>query len=309
MNFRVERFWPRSVPVTCRYGRRSSRCSSKAHRLTASSTNPRSRSHHSTALTGGFGGDLDPNLSRRGDLMVFSSTRSGQRNLWIALGDGADARPLTSGPSFDEHPQFAPETAGRLHSNRGGDRGLWIVATDGGVPRRLLNAPILPYFSWPPDGPEIVYSTPVSELPGLSVVTVADGRTRRLLTRVGATSPAWSPSADVIAYLEVTPNTPGQHVGVPFDVMARLRPGRTGRCRWMPAACPTITERPSAVHAVRQVFRFPDDAFARPETMSETRSRTAKSVRCSRATDCPAPVVNLTNAPAVWTKLSLRHKG
>ena len=34
-----------------------------------------------TALTNGYGGDLDPNLSRRGDRMVFSSTRSGQRNL------------------------------------------------------------------------------------------------------------------------------------------------------------------------------------------------------------------------------------
>lgn len=167
MNFRVERFWPRSVPVTCRYGRRSSRCSSKAHRLTASSTNPRSRSRHSTALTDGFGGDLDPHLSRRGDRMVFSSTLSGQRSLWIALGDGTDARPLTSGPSIDEYPQFAPDGQQvAFIFNRGGERGLWIVATGGGVPRRLLTAPILPYFSWSPDGNEIVYSTPAGELPG-----------------------------------------------------------------------------------------------------------------------------------------------
>ena len=167
-----------------------------------------------TALTNGYGGDLDPNLSRSGDRMVFSSTRSGQRNLWIALGDGADARPLTSGPSLDEYPHLAPDGQQvAFISNRGGERGLWIVATDGGVPRRLLNAPILPYFSWSPDGHEIVYSTPMSELPGLWVVTVADGRTRRLLTPGGATSPAWSPTADVIAYLEVTPNTPGQQAG------------------------------------------------------------------------------------------------
>jgi eukaryotic-like serine/threonine-protein kinase len=163
-----------------------------------------------TSLTNGYGGDLDPDLSRSGDRIVFSSTRSGQRNLWIAHGDTTDARPLTSGESTDEYPQFAPD--GRLIafiSNRGGQRGLWIVSIDGGVPRRILAAPVLPYFSWSPDGNEIVYATPVGELPGLSTVTVADGRTRRLPTRGGATSPAWSPKTGLIAYLEVTPNSPG----------------------------------------------------------------------------------------------------
>ena len=55
-----------------------------------------------------------------------------------------------------------------------------------------------------------MYSTPAGELPSLSVIDVGDGRTRRLPTRDGATSPAWSPTADVISYLEVSPNTPGR---------------------------------------------------------------------------------------------------
>jgi Tol biopolymer transport system component len=244
-----------------------------------------------TALTDGYGGDLDPNLSRRGDRMVFSSTRSGQRNLWIALGDGADARPLTSGPSVDEYPQFAPDGQQvAFISNRGGERGLWIVATDGGVPRRLLNAAILPFFSWSPDGHEIVYSTPVSELPGLSVVTVADGRTRRLLTPGGATSPAWSPTADVIAYLEVTPNTPGQQAGafvrfttgagqsVALDIGQTL-PFPNGFLTWSPdgraiaaarlpgtAAASLWIAELEPHRAVRQVFKFPDDALIRGMT-------------------------------------------
>ena len=110
----------------------------------------------STSLTGGYTGDLDPNLSRSGDRLVFSSTRSGQRNLWIARGDSSDPRPLTSGASLDEYPQFSPDGQQvAFISNRGGERGLWIVSTDGGVPRRLLVAAVLPYFSWSPDGREI----------------------------------------------------------------------------------------------------------------------------------------------------------
>ena len=92
----------------------------------------------STPLTDGYTGDLDPNLSRSGDRLVFSSTRSGQRNLWIARSDLTDSRPLTSGPSLDEYPQFSPDGQQvAFISNRGGERGLWIVSADGGVPRRL----------------------------------------------------------------------------------------------------------------------------------------------------------------------------
>ena len=164
------------------------------------------------------------------------------------------------------------------------------MATDGGVPRRLLNAPILPYFSWSPDGHEIVYSTPVSELPGLWVVTVADGRTRRLLTPGGATSPAWSPTADVIAYLEVTPNTPGQQAGalvrfttgagqsVARDIGQTL-PFVNGFLTWSPdgraiaaaripgtAAASLWIAELEPHRAVRQVFKFPDDALIRGMT-------------------------------------------
>ncbi len=111
----------------------------------------------STQLTDGYTGDLDPDLSRSGDRLVFSSTRSGQRNLWIARTDLTDPRPLTSGPSLDEYPQFSPDGQHvAFISDRGGERGLWIVSTDGGVPSRLLAAAVPPYFSWSPDGREIV---------------------------------------------------------------------------------------------------------------------------------------------------------
>ena len=241
-----------------------------------------------TALTDGFGGDLDPDLSRNGERMVFSSTRSGQRNLWIARADGTDPRPLIAGGAIDEYPRFAPDGQQvAFISNRGGERGLWIVSADGGVPRRLLAAPVLPYFSWSPDGREMVYSTPVGELPGLLIVTVADGRARRLPTRVGGTSPAWSPTADEIAYLEVSPNVNGQQAAalvrfmtstgqsidhdigqnLPFanGFLAWSRDGRRIAAARVPgvAAASVWVADLEPNHPVRQVLRLPDDALIR----------------------------------------------
>ncbi|MCM3880677.1 MAG: protein kinase [Vicinamibacterales bacterium] len=241
----------------------------------------------STPLTDGYSGDLDPNLSRD-DRLVLSSTRSGQRNLWVARSDATDPRPLTSGASLDEYPQFSPDGQQvAFISNRGGERGLWIVSADGGIPSKLLAAAVLPYFSWSPDGREIVYSTPDGELPGLWVIDVGDRRTRRLPTNSGATSPAWSPTADVITYLEVKPNAPGQQAvanvrfmtssgqPVPLDIgqtvpiangfLAWSRDGRKLAAARAPgtAAASVWVSDLDASRPIRQVFKVPDDAIVR----------------------------------------------
>ena len=240
------------------------------------------------SITDGYTGDLDPHLSRDGDRLVFSSTRSGQRNLWIARGDATDPQPLTSGAAIDEYPQFSPDGQQvAFISNRGGERGLWIVSRDGGIPSRLLAAPVHPYFSWSPDGREIVYSTPVGELPGLSIVNVGDRRARRLPTQNGATSPAWSPTADLISYLDVLPNKPGQPgrafvrfmtssgQPVPLDIgqtvpfnngfLAWSRDGRKlAVTRVPPTAAATVwVSDLDASRPFHQVFKLPDDALVR----------------------------------------------
>src|SRR4029434_379073 len=53
--------------------------------------------------TGAFG-DADPHLSPGGDRLVWSSARSGNRNLWIAAPDGSGARPPTTGNALDQSP-------------------------------------------------------------------------------------------------------------------------------------------------------------------------------------------------------------
>ena len=158
-------------------------------------------------LTDGSSGDLDPAASPRGDRLVFSSTRSGNRNLWISSSDLSHLQPLTSGVSSDERPAFSPDgTQIAFVSDRGGERGIWVLPSEGGVPRLLARTAVLDTLSWSREGKEIVFAAQAENLPGLWRVSVPEGRLTRIRTPGAAHSPAWSPQRDLIAYLE--PGTP-----------------------------------------------------------------------------------------------------
>jgi Tol biopolymer transport system component len=155
-------------------------------------------------LTDGFLGDFDPAVSPRGDRLVWSSARSGNRNLWIGNPDATDARPLTSGPAFDERPAFSPDGSQvAFVSDRGGERGIWLVSAEGGAPRLLAAARVLDTLSWSPDAGEIVFAAPAGDLPGLYRVGLGNGKVELLPTPSGGFAPAWRPRRPEIAYLEV----------------------------------------------------------------------------------------------------------
>jgi Tol biopolymer transport system component len=160
-------------------------------------------------VTDGFSGDLDPCVSSTTGKLVFSSSRSGNRNLWTADRDGSNPRPLTSEAALEERPSFSPDgNQVAFVSDRGGQRAIWLVNSEGGMLRRLIGALVLDTLTWSPDGRYIVHALPGSPVPELSIVAVRDGVARKLPTANGGHSPAWSPRGDVIAYLE--PRGPGR---------------------------------------------------------------------------------------------------
>jgi len=160
-------------------------------------------------LTDGFGGDLEPSVSPRSGRIVFSSSRSGSRNLWTADVDGSNLRPLTSDAAIEERPSFSPDAREvAFVSDRGGEHGIWVVNSDGGTPRRLARTPVLDTLTWSPDGRQIAYAVPAGNATELSIVSVNDGAVHKLPTPNGAHSPSWSPRGDVIGYLE--PRGPGR---------------------------------------------------------------------------------------------------
>ena len=152
--------------------------------------------------------DIEPALSAAGDRLVWTSARSGNRNLWIGAADGTGARPLTTGNALDETPAFSPD--GRqiaFVSDRSGKRAIWLVSTEGGTPRELHAAEVVDLLSWSPDGKEILYCAPRGENQGLYRLSVADSRVTPLPTPTGARAPAWNPRQPLIAYLVQEPAT------------------------------------------------------------------------------------------------------
>ena len=153
-------------------------------------------------VTDGHSGDFDPSLSPDGGQLVFSSSRTGNRNLWATRSAGAALTPLTTGKTFDERPTVSPD--GReiaFVSDRGGHRSIWVMSSEGGTPRLIVNADVVDTLSWSPDGKRLVYATPKGDAPGLTVVDVDTRTTTPLKTPKAAVSPTWSRD-NVIAFVE-----------------------------------------------------------------------------------------------------------
>jgi Tol biopolymer transport system component/serine/threonine protein kinase len=193
-------------------------------------------------LTEGYTGDLDPSWSPDGTRLAFSSSRSGQRNIWWANPDMTRPVAVTSGSAIDEGPVYSPDGSQiAFVSDRSGQRGIWIVAADGGTPRFVAAARVLNTVSWSRDGTRLVYAAPGGELPQIEVIDISSGRITKLPTQAAATSPVWSPVEDLIAYVETRPDVGGfvrfmtgdGHATTrgPADATTRLN---NGFVRWSP---------------------------------------------------------------------------
>jgi Tol biopolymer transport system component len=163
-----------------------------------------------TAVTDGYGGDLDPNISPSGNRVVFSSSRTGERHLWTVRLDGSEMRPLTSGAAFDDRPAFSPDGKQVVfNSDRGGRRSIWVISADSGTPRKVVDVATTGSLSWSPDGSKVVYAAGAGSWPSLWSVSVKDGQVQHIATPGAVSDPAWNPTHDLIAYLEPATSGPG----------------------------------------------------------------------------------------------------
>ena len=135
--------------------------------------------------------------------IAFTSTHGGDLEIYVMDGDGSNQRRVTTHPARDRLPTWSPDgkkiafVSNRNNANKDHQQ-IWVIDADGKNPIRLTDGLGDTYPDWSPDGTKIVYDA----LPAGITVMDADGKDKRLLTRVGA-HPSWSPDGKRIAFISV----------------------------------------------------------------------------------------------------------
>ena len=163
-------------------------------------------------LTSSPGQNQYPAWSSDGRRIAFTSSRTGNYELWVMDADGSRQRPLTHPPmEGGSVPSWSPDDRHIVFSAMSGSPPrpeIWTVDADGRKPRQLTvthtpsgsNAP-----SWSPDGSRIAFASDRSGVPQVYAMR-PDGTGVRQLTQPtaplypAANVPVWSPSGDRIAF-------------------------------------------------------------------------------------------------------------
>jgi Tol biopolymer transport system component len=147
---------------------------------------------------------VDPAWSPNGQLIAFSSKRTGSFDIYVMNADGTGARRLTSTRDDETNPTWSPDGK-RLAFDRGRD--IYGVNANGTGLHRITDdqaADTEP--AWSPDGHWIAYVKGAFETVGKDLrevwLTRPDGTDSHSLTtlRVSSYSPAWSPDSRRIAF-------------------------------------------------------------------------------------------------------------
>ncbi|RKU28450.1 hypothetical protein C6499_10060 [Candidatus Poribacteria bacterium] len=140
-----------------------------------------------------------PDWSPDGESIVFTSSRSGQSNIYKIDVNGEEVQQLTDEAS-NGNPSWSPDGESIIfNSNRDGGifLSVYVMTADGRRQRRLADgsSPV-----WSPDGKQIAY---ILGIAGSGVYVMnAEGKNSRRLTpeKTWSESPAWSPDGQWIAY-------------------------------------------------------------------------------------------------------------
>jgi Tol biopolymer transport system component len=132
--------------------------------------------------------NFGPQVSPDGERVAYSSSRTGNAEIWIIDRKAGSERQLTNRPADDWEPCWSPD--GReiaFVSDQDGDYRLWVVAADGGALRMLGSNRITGAGPrWAPDGSSIGIISNAESGNALFLVDPKDGTSRKVLDRVNA---------------------------------------------------------------------------------------------------------------------------
>ena len=197
-------------------------------------------------LTRGFSRDRQPVYSPDGSMILFTSTRSGDLDLWTIDHRSGAVRRVTDDDASDWDPAFTPDGEGILwSSNRSGNYEIWMSGIDGSQPRKVSSDGVdAENPTMTPDGEWIVYASSNPAETGIWKVR-KDGSDATPLVAGAHVLPEVSPTGEYALYvtasgsalastISVVSLNDGETVPFQIAIASRVPVNNLGRARWMP---------------------------------------------------------------------------
>lgn len=151
------------------------------------------------------GTTTSPSISPNGSLAFSSSKDGDSMEIYIANGDGSNARKLTrTRNSVNISPRWNPRTGRELAfiSDRGGSPQIYLIGADGTNERAILSlGGQMDSPAWSPDGRFIAFTWDGGGGTfNIYMADVASGQVLRLTREGRNENPAWSPDSRHIAF-------------------------------------------------------------------------------------------------------------
>lgn len=111
-----------------------------------------------TLLASDPASDVQPCFSPDGKRVAFSSSRSGNWDLWMVSLDGGPVRQITHSPMHEVHPSFSPDGKRLVYcvfNPRGEQWEMWVLQVDQPASAKMIGTGLFP--RWSPVGESIVY--------------------------------------------------------------------------------------------------------------------------------------------------------
>jgi len=155
------------------------------------------------------GTNQSPAWAPNGKDIAYSSSRTGDPEIWISDANGALARRITSFRGPDVSPVFNPRTGSQIAwiSGRTGLPQLYIMDTDGSAVQRMTDGGYATSPSWSPNGQFLAFAWDRKYGPGapggqdIYIMEIASKRWIQLTHDGGRCDfPSWSPDGRHIVY-------------------------------------------------------------------------------------------------------------